>query len=104
MSVAVTVLYFDGCPSWRTALERVKAASEQAGVPVQVNSVAVASDEDAVLLGFTGSPTILVDGFDPFVQSGAQPAWSCRLYVTPDGLAGSPTVDQLVAALTPQPA
>ena len=99
MSVDVKVLYFDGCPSWQTALERVETASVQAGVPVRVSTVAVTSNEDAERLEFTGSPTILVDGSDPFAQPGARPALACRLYATSDGMAGSPTVDQLVAAL-----
>ncbi|GAA2025738.1 hypothetical protein GCM10009740_14350 [Terrabacter terrae] len=99
MSVDVTVLYFDGCPSWRTALERVDAASARTGVPVRVSTLAVTSNADADRLGFTGSPTILLDGADPFAQPGAIPAVACRLYATPDGMAGSPTVDQLAKAL-----
>lgn len=98
----VTVLYFDGCPSWRTALERVEVASARAGVPVRVSTVDVTSDADADRLGFTGSPTILLDGADPFAQPGASPALACRLYATPGGMTGSPTVDQLAAALTKQ--
>lgn len=102
MSVDVTVLYFDGCPSWRTALERVDVASARAGVPVRVTTVAVTSNADADRLGFTGSPTILLGGADPFAQPGASPALACRLYATPDGVAGSPTVDQPVEALAQQ--
>ncbi len=96
----VTVLYFDGCPSWQTAVERVEAASTAAGVPVQVSTLAVTSHADARRLGFIGSPTILLDGADPFAQPGASPALACRLYTTPEGMAGSPTIDQLVEALT----
>jgi hypothetical protein len=73
MSVDVTVLYFTGCPSWQTALERVHA--------------------------FTGSPTIWLDGTDPFESAAAAPALACRVYPTPVGLAGSPTVDQLADVL-----
>lgn len=99
MSVDVTVLYFGGCPSWRTAVERVQAAAGRSGVPVRVSTLAVESDEDAVRLGFTGSPTVLFEGTDPFAQPSSTPALACRLYATPAGLAGSPTIDQLVAAL-----
>ena len=100
MSVEVTVLYFSGCPSWATALERVHAAAEQAGVQVSVSVLAVATGEDATRLGFTGSPTIWLDGTDPFAQPDAMPALACRVYATAQGLAGSPTVEQLVDALT----
>lgn len=96
----LTLMYFDGCPSWQTALERVKAAAVLARVRVHVDLVAVTSDEDAVRLDFTGSPTILLDGTDPFATPSAGPALACRLYATPDGLAGSPSLDQLVDVLT----
>ena len=99
MSLEVTVLSFESCPSWRTALERVYAAAEQAGVQVRLTTRTVETDEDADLLGFTGSPTILIGGRDPFCQPGMVPALACRVYPTPAGLAGSPTVDQLVHAL-----
>ncbi|MDU0314090.1 hypothetical protein RKE38_10375 [Phycicoccus sp. M110.8] len=65
-----------------------------------MSTQAVESTEDADRLGFTGSPTILLDGTDPFPQPGEISALSCRVYTTPDGLAGSPTVEQLADALT----
>lgn len=99
MSLEVTVLYFGGCPSWRTALDRVQAAAAQAGVEVRVRTQAVESIEEAARLGFTGSPTVLLDGTDPFGRAGDVPALACRVYATPEGLAGSPTVDQLADAL-----
>ncbi|WP_353611985.1 thioredoxin family protein [Nostocoides sp. Soil756] len=100
MSVDVTVLYFSGCPSWQTAIERVHAAADRTDVAVQVSTQAVETTEDADRLGFTGSPTILLDGTDPFAQPGGISALACRVYATPDGLAGSPTVDQLADALS----
>ena len=103
MSVDVTVLYFSGCPSWQTALERVHAAAEQVEVEVAVSLLAVETQQEADRLGFTGSPTMWLDGTDPFATADAAPALACRVYATPDGLAGSPTVDQLAAALAGRP-
>ena len=100
MGLDVCVLYFGGCPSWQMALERIHEAAERAGVEVRVATRTVESNEDADRLGFTGSPTIWVDGADPFARPGAIPALACRVYMTPEGLAGSPTVAQLVEALT----
>jgi len=100
VSVAVTVLYFAGCPSWQVALQRVHDAAAQVDVEVSVSTVAVETQQDADRLGFTGSPTIWLDGKDPFAGPDAAPALACRLYATVDGLAGSPTVDQLADALT----
>jgi hypothetical protein len=49
-------------------------------------------------LSFHGSPTIIVDGHDPFPTAG-QPGLACRIYQTPAGPAGAPTVEQLRSAL-----
>ena len=43
--------------------------------------------------------TIVIAGRDPFALPGKVPAMACRVYTTPHGLAGAPTVAQLVDAL-----
>jgi hypothetical protein len=49
----------------------------------------------------TGSPTVLVDGADPFRVPGTGPSVSCRLYRGADGSAGgAPSVSELRAALS----
>jgi len=100
MSLAVTVLYSEECPNWRTALERVHAAARQARVEVEAAMVAVETLREAERLGFTGSPTIWLEGRDPFAQPEKVVALACRVYGTPEGLDGSPTVGQLADALT----
>lgn len=90
---AVTVLYFDGCPSWRVAVERLRAL----GAEPDLQRVETAGDVRR--LGFTGSPTILVDGRDPFASGDEPVGMSCRMYRTPEGLAGAPSVAQLRDAL-----
>ena len=99
MTLDVTVLYFRDCPSWRTMLERVSAAATQVGIPIHLSTLAVETDADADRTGFAGSPTILIGGRDPFARPGLTSALSCRLYPTPDGSAGCPTVDELVEAI-----
>ncbi len=48
----------------------------------------------------TGSPTLLLDGRDPFAGDGARPGVCCRLYPGPDGVVeGAPTVESLRAVL-----
>jgi hypothetical protein len=96
--VNVEVLYFDGCPNWRTAEERLTALQPELGF--NLTRQLVSTPEDAERLGFRGSPTILVDGIDPFA-SGLEPiAFACRIYETPAGPAGSPTVGPLRAAVS----
>lgn len=62
----------------------------------------VDSPEAAEELSFRGSPTVLVNGRDPFAQGDEPVGLSCRIYQTPDGPAGSPTLDQLRAVLDAQ--
>ncbi len=98
----VTLLYSSDCPNWRIAEQRLRAALEQSGrggVKIyldEVSTIGVARQKH-----FTGSPTILIDGVDPFVDSSAPapPALACRVYRSAEGLAGSPTIAQLVDAL-----
>lgn len=90
--------YFDGCPNWTVAAERLAViAAERAGITVVHRPVE--TPEDAETVGFRGSPSILVDGKDLFPDPSAGVGLACRLYVTPDGLAGAPTLDQLRAAI-----
>lgn len=57
----------------------------------------VTSAEDAERVSFRGSPTILIDGVDPFAVGDEPIGLSCRIYRTFDGYAGSPTTAQIAA-------
>ena len=61
----------------------------------------IADAEDAARVGFAGSPTVLVDGIDPFDRPGAGAGFACRLYRTGSGNEGAPSLDQLCVALAP---
>jgi hypothetical protein len=104
----VVVQYMDGCPNWRTAEQRLQDLADELGL--RVTRVRVSTPEEAAAVGFGGSPTILVDGRDPFAADTEPAGLACRVYQTPDGLKGSPTSDQLHVALAklrtpgPQPA
>lgn len=91
------LLYFDDCPNWNVAAERLDALAARRGLVVQRRLVANA--EEAQAARFRGSPTILIDGHDPFASDKEAFGLTCRLYATPDGRAGSPTIEQLEAAL-----
>jgi hypothetical protein len=99
VAIHATLLFFDDCPSWQQAQENLVAAARRLGADLHLHLEQVETLEDAERLGFTGSPTVLIDGSDPFAPAGAGPALACRIYATPTGLAGAPTVDQLVAVL-----
>ena len=47
-----------------------------------------------------GSPTLLIDGVDPFAELGQPPGMSCRLYRDDEGrTSGAPSVGQLRHAI-----
>lgn len=97
-AVEITLLYFDGCPSWLIAAKRL-AAIAQGHPEMTVTHRLVETPEDAEAIGFRGSPSILVDRTDVFSDSSAQVRLACRIYVTPEGFAGAPTLEQPRAAL-----
>lgn len=99
----ITLLYFDGCPNWTLARDRLAAAIRRAGLDEQsLRYRSVASPEGAEAVDFPGSPTILIDGRDPFGVDSAPIGYACRVYRTPAGPEGAPSVEQLLAVLSPE--
>ena len=99
-AVKVSLLYFDGCPNWSVADERLRQALASTGRDGAVLEYRrVSTPEEAEEAQFRGSPTVLINGRDPFLGHESPVGLSCRVYRTPDGLAGSPTVEQLVEVL-----
>jgi len=82
------------CPSWYDADTHLRTLQDE--VPdLRVTRRIVDTPEEAERTRFRGSPSILVDGVDPFAEPDAPIGLSCRMYETPDGPAGSPTLDRL---------
>ena len=97
----VTLLYFDDCPNWQVADNRLREALALAGRDdVQVEHRLVVTPEQAEAAGFRGSPTVLINGEDPFADPDAPVGLSCRVYGSATGLTGVPTVEQLLAVLS----
>jgi hypothetical protein len=102
--VEVTLLYFDGCPNWREAERRLGLALQQVGLPPSTLTLQrVETPEEAERLAFHGSPTILVNGADPFAELAAPVGLSCRVYRTAGGVDAAPALEQLTEALTAAP-
>ncbi|MFE4173846.1 hypothetical protein ACFRR7_17650 [Streptomyces sp. NPDC056909] len=97
----IEILVVPDCPSEKLAAERLRSALNDVGLHGTTFTTRTIGDaEEAERIGFTGSPTILIDGQDPFAEPGRTAGLSCRIYRTPDGLAGVPGHDQLRQALT----
>jgi hypothetical protein len=91
----LTVLTVPDCPNL-PALDDRLAAVLDGRADVSVSHEVISSEADAARRGMHGSPTLLIDGADPFAARGQQPSMSCRLYRDDDGYAsGAPSVGQL---------
>lgn len=97
----IEILHIDECPNWLEAGRRLEDALVATGHPdVSVNFRLLRSSQEAEAVHFAGSPTITLDGDDLFSSAARISDLACRVYVTPTGLAGLPTTEQLVEAIT----
>lgn len=95
----LTVLAVPGCPNAPVLSDRLAAVLDgRAGVSVSHH---VISDEsEAARWGMHGSPTLLIDGVDPFAGPGQPSSMSCRLYRNDNGqTSGAPSAGQLRQAI-----
>ena len=92
----ITIQFFDGCPHWKLAEQRLlHAMSDLAREDVEITYQRVDSPEDAERLAFHGSPTFLVGGRDVFARREMDVNFGCRVYETEEGTQGVPSVAQL---------
>lgn len=84
------VLCVPDCPNLPVLLERLEAATS-GSTPIRTTVLDPGSPAPA---GFAGSPTLLIDGVNPFGEAGAADASACALTV--------PSPAQLKEALDPQ--
>jgi hypothetical protein len=94
----ITLEYFDGCPNWKIAAERLAVIAVEHPGTVATRRL-VENREDAEAIHFRGSPSILVEGTDLFPDPAAPVGLAFRIYSTPTGFAGAPTLDQLRDAI-----
>ena len=91
----LTLLTVPACP--HAALFEERLAAALAGHPdTVVHRRQVTDEREAAEAGMHGSPTLLIDGVDPFAAPGRPSSLSCRLYRDATGHAdGAPPVDAL---------
>ena len=96
----LTLLVTPDCPHEGSAAALLRTALDDVGLTgATFTTTVVATTEEATRIGFIGSPTILVDGEDPFAAPGARPALACRIYHSPTGPSGVPPLRELRQAL-----
>ncbi|KQM83618.1 hypothetical protein [Agromyces sp. Leaf222] len=96
----IQILHIEACPNWVEAGDRVREAVRSLSADgVELSFRLLTSPEDARQVRFAGSPTILLDGEDLFPGGEPTPELACRVYITPSGLAGLPTTEQIIDAM-----
>lgn len=99
-AVEIDLLYVQDCPNRSLARSRVEHALAQTGMAARVREREVRTSEEAAQLGMRGSPTILIDGTDPFADTATPATLSCRLYRHDAAVSGAPTVEQLISVFS----
>jgi hypothetical protein len=91
----VEVLTVPDCPNGPVARQRLaEALAGRDDVTVEPRVISTLAE--AARYGMHGSPTILIDGHDPFAAPGTPASLSCRLYRDADGRAqGAPPPERL---------
>jgi hypothetical protein len=91
----LTVLAVPDCPN-APVLQHRLAAVLDGRADVTVAHEVISTEDEATRWGMHGSPTLLIDGADPFAEPGQPPSMSCRLYRGDSGqTSGAPTAGQL---------
>jgi hypothetical protein len=91
------ILHVPDCPGAATLIAHL---TRLAGGRADVEQQVVSDLDQATALGMTGSPTLLIDGADPFAVDGLPPSLSCRLYRDENGsITRAPSLAQLRAVL-----
>ena len=96
----VSFFYYEDCPSYDLALERLRKVMAEEDIPGEVEIVKVETEEQARELRFVGSPTIRVDGQDIDLPTESRYALTCRVYRLEDGrISPLPAKDMIRRAL-----
>lgn len=96
----IELLWFDGCPSHQRAKELLEEVLREENTVAEIKMIQVRNNADAVEKHFLGSPTIRINGVDPFAEPNQKSfAMQCRMYRTPESLKDVPTKAMLRAAV-----
>jgi hypothetical protein len=87
----VELLYTEADARYMTVRQRLAEVLSEDAFETPIQMIAVGSMEDAQLLGFTGSPTIRIDGADICPAAGGPLSLQGRRYPSDDDLDGAMT-------------
>ncbi|MGW0822108.1 hypothetical protein [Streptomyces sp. NPDC002845] len=94
----LVVLAVPDCPNVAAMCERLEQVLPDDTGPAEV--LVITNEEEAARYGMHGSPTLLINGTDPFAAPDTAVGVSCRIYRDSDGrTTGTPSIEQLTDAL-----
>jgi len=93
--INIDLLYFEDCPSWESGLLNLKKVIETEKISAKIKLVKIVNEDQAQKEHFLGSPSFRVNGIDLWPEEGNQYILNCRVYKTPSGMQGTPTIDML---------
>jgi hypothetical protein len=102
----VELLYFDGCPNYDAFLPHLRQLLAHHSPTAPIRMIRIDGEDDAQHQRFLGSPTVRVNGrdVDPAAEGRGTYGRQCRIYATPDGMAGAPADQWIIDALVGGPA
>lgn len=93
----VELLVVPDCPHQHAAMVLMRSALDDVGLAdINFGVTVIDTQEAADRRGFIGSPTIVINGADPFAEPGRPTAMACRVY---PGTGGVPEPRSLREAL-----
>lgn len=97
----IEVLYFEGCPNQKPAIERIRELLREESISAEVLEVNVSDAASAQKLRFLGSPSIRVNGLDvePSARSAGDFGMMCRTYLVNGRREGLPSRETLRQAI-----
>jgi hypothetical protein len=99
-AVDVELLVIAECPNEGATAVLVRRALDDVGLAaVPIRTRVVSTQEEAERLRFIGSPTVRIDGDDPFSNGDSPARLACRVYVSDGVRSGVPDLRTLRQAL-----
>jgi hypothetical protein len=103
--MTLELLYLPGCPNHGIAASLIRSVLQAEGLSVELDEIAVIDYEQAQAVGFSGSPTLLVNGRDVEAGFSSQSGFACRTYVVdgkPLGVPPRSWIERAIRSATKQ--
>ena len=101
-AMKIEILYFDGCPNHKPAVEVLREVLREEGVTAEIVEVNVRDASMARETKFLGSPSIRVNGLDvePEMRAARDYGMMCRTYAVDGRREGLPSREMLRKAMS----